>query len=281
MTTDEQLTDPLKVVSEEQKAAWQSEQVRLKALLIAKDDVDFGTPTSPLASIGVTAEKEFPGLSLVAGADISFQKDGSRNEAVSSLVVLKFPSLEVVYEDFAIVKLELPYIAGYLAFRETPAIRDLIENLRKNRPDLRPQVLFVDGNGTFHPLGFGSACHLGVIADVPTIGVSKNFLEMDDLTMKSVKDRCREQLSKTGDRLILRSGGIDGTGPELGAAVISAKGVTNPIYVSVGHRLCLESAIQLTLRCCQHRIPEPIRQADLRSRNIVRECLDKDELEIN
>lgn len=79
----------------------------------------------------------------------------------------------MVYEDYQMVKLTQPYIPGFLAFREVPHLLVLLQKLRKNRPDLVPGVIFMDGNGVLHPRGCGVACHFGVVADIPTLGVAK------------------------------------------------------------------------------------------------------------
>jgi len=184
-------------------------------------------------------------------------------------VVLKYPKLEVIYEDFVAVKLKLPYIAGFLAFREVSPLLDLIRKLELACPAILPQVIVVDGNGVLHPRRFGLASHLGVLANVPTVGVGKNFLQIDDgehLTMTYVKRASRNSLKKGGDVYYLRGD----SGMVWGAAVRSLDSTTNPIFVSVGHRISLETAIQLILQCCRYRIPEPTRQADVRSREFIR-----------
>ncbi|CAG8586163.1 11451_t:CDS:2, partial [Ambispora gerdemannii] len=176
----------------------------------------------------------------------------------------------VIYEDYKSVKLELPYVPGFLAFREVKPLVDLISTLKITKPEIYPKVIFVDGNGILHPRRFGLACHLGVLVNVPTIGVSKNFLQIDNdgeqLTMVHVKKQCKVLLVKGGDVYHLRGD----SGQYWGAAVRSLDSTTNPIFVSVGHRISLDTAIQLVLKCCRYRIPEPTRQADLRSRDFIR-----------
>ncbi|KAJ1971513.1 hypothetical protein H4R34_005720, partial [Dimargaris verticillata] len=88
-------------------------------------------------------------------------------------------------------RFDLPYVAGYLAAREAPILAQMIQELRQEQPELVPQVIMVDGNGVLHPRRFGLASHLGVVADIPTIGVAKNFLQIDDgaeLTVKAVRE---------------------------------------------------------------------------------------------
>ncbi|KAG9305444.1 hypothetical protein G9A89_021162 [Geosiphon pyriformis] len=249
----------------EQRNAWAREQIELKARLIEFDDFDFEK---------IIKENEsffFSNLNYIGGVDISFVQDNDE-DAVASLVVLKFPSLEVVYEDFKALKMNLPYIAGFLAFREVLPLLDLIEKLKSTNSDIFPQVILVDGNGVLHPRRFGLASHLGVLANVPTVGVGKNFLQIDDgehLTMAHMKKISKEVLNKGGDVYYLKGD----SGSLWGAAVRSLDNTTNPIFVSVGHRISLESAIQLVLQCCRFRVPEPTRQADLRSREFIRKRL--------
>uniref|UniRef100_A0A3P9KZK2 Endonuclease V n=1 Tax=Oryzias latipes TaxID=8090 RepID=A0A3P9KZK2_ORYLA len=77
------------------------------------------------------------------------------------------------------VTLTAPYIAGFLAFRETPFLLQALQRLKESQPELMPQVVFVDGNGLFHYRGeFGLACHLGVLSGLPCVGVAKNLLQV-------------------------------------------------------------------------------------------------------
>jgi deoxyribonuclease V len=111
---------------------WEAEQASLRSRLITADDFDADD------------------VRHVAGADISFVK-GDPVNACACLVVLTFPSLEVVWSETLMVELDQPYISGFLAFREAPHIVRLIGHLRAKRPDLEPQILFVDGNGLARP----------------------------------------------------------------------------------------------------------------------------------
>ncbi|KAI8870905.1 endonuclease V [Ramicandelaber brevisporus] len=226
------------------------------------------------------------GLTLVGGVDISFFIGESDNRAVATLVVLSYPDLEVVYEDLSgddaadngsgVVHLELPYIPSFLAFREVPHLIKLVDRLRQKRPDLMPQVILVDGNGILHPRQFGLASHLGVVANVPTIGVSKNFFQMEDIepgmTIASTKSTFREAVA--AKRAISKN--ADTEVRTYGAAVAFGKAVSNPTFVTIGHRVSLETAIAVVKAMSLHRVPEPIRQADLRSRRRVAEIESKE-----
>eukprot|EP00752_Nemacystus_decipiens_P007014 g6292.t1 len=227
---------------------------------------------------GAPAPSTPPGrrpLKLVGGVDISFVK-GSHENACATLVVLEFPSLETVYEAYERVTMGYPYISGFLAFREVDHLARLVEQLRRERPDLEPDILFVDGNGRLHPRGAGLACHLGVVTGLRTVGLGKTFLQVDGLTKTGVRERVRTLLEE-GERempLVGASGAVWGTAlvpkEEEGRKVGI---VTNPVFVSVGHRVSLETCVALTKAVGRYRVPEPIRQADMRSREVIREWL--------
>ncbi|CAF96031.1 unnamed protein product, partial [Tetraodon nigroviridis] len=145
-------------------------------------------------------DRNFSGLERVAGVDLSYIK-GDHVNACAQLVVLSYPQLEVrtpeprppspagcvametvlvqvVYEDSQMVALTAPYLAGFLAFRESSALLERLQRLEHNQPHLLPQVVFVDGNGLLHHREFGLACHLGVLSGLPCVGVAKNLLQV-------------------------------------------------------------------------------------------------------
>jgi len=143
---------------------------------------------------------------------------------------------------------------------------ELIDELKATQPELVPQALMVDGNGFLHPRGFGFACHLGVVCDIPSIGIGKNLLFVDGLKKKEVNALFKERCHSKGENLPL----IGDSGQCWGAALLPSDDSTNPIYVSIGHRFDLETAVDLVTRCCLYRNPEPVRQADLKSRDFIR-----------
>ncbi|KAI8053932.1 endonuclease V-domain-containing protein [Syncephalis plumigaleata] len=246
---------------------WTREQLRLKAQLIEEDQCDWHAYLPDATHSQARSDER---LRVVAGVDLSFYEDDERR-ALAALVVQSYPDFNILYKDFAQVELEYPYKAGYLAFREAPPLLNLLKKLKQQSPELWPQVLFVDGNGTLHPRRFGLACHIGVQADLPTIGIGKNFLQIpgegEQLTMDVVKRTSRATLLQGGQWFPL----CGNTGLTYGAAVRSLDNASNPIFVSVGHRLSLATAVATTLCCCRYRVPEPVRQADLLSRDYIRQ----------
>uniref|UniRef100_H3G786 Endonuclease V n=1 Tax=Phytophthora ramorum TaxID=164328 RepID=H3G786_PHYRM len=242
------------------------EQLELKKQLIETDVVQWQLH-SGAGGAAASDDTNCKLLRRVAGVDVSFLK-GSNEHACASIVVLEYPSLTVLYEAFTYVSLPAPYIAGFLAFREVPALTKLYEDLCRRRPDLLPDVTLVDGNGVLHPQGFGLASHFGVLESIPTIGVGKTFLHVDGLTKPDVKGMMAKAREENHDlvKLTGKSGKV-----VWGAALCGTAGVKNPVYVSVGHMLSLDTSVAIAQACSKFRVPEPIRQADLRSREVIRQ----------
>lgn len=206
-------------------------------------------------------------LTYIGGTDISFVKDDLVN-ACAAIVVVRLPGLEVVYEDLSMVKLTAPYIPGFLAFRESEFLIEKFKTLKKNRPEIMPQAIVVDGNGTLHPLEFGLACHVGVSLGIPTVGAAKTLYHVDGIAKNQEhQEKVKALLQKAGDRFPL----VGESGRTLGVALRSCDKTTNPIYVSSGHNISLETAVWLVQLCSKFRVPEPVRQADIKSRQYIRE----------
>ncbi|XP_076131560.1 endonuclease V-like [Alosa pseudoharengus] len=238
---------------EELVKEWEREQAELKQRLQVGDTEDW--QTSPC----------FTGLERVGGVDLSFIKGDDIN-ACAQLVVLSYPDMKLLYQDSQMVALDAPYVAGFLAFRETPSLVHALRRLQEAQPSLMPQVVFVDGNGLFHYREFGLACHLGVLSGLPCIGVAKNLLQVQGVVRDEQHLSQINALQKGGDTFPLTSQ----SGRELGKALRSSDSSTKPVYVSVGHRISLDTAVRLTHACCRYRVPEPIRQADMLSREYLR-----------
>ncbi|KAG8564901.1 hypothetical protein GDO81_012623 [Engystomops pustulosus] len=240
---------PGPAMDEEILQAWEREQGILKDRLITDNTETW--QDSP----------QFRGLERVGGVDLSYVKEDDTT-ACASLIVLSYPDLEVIYEDCHMVTLDAPYIAGFLAFREVPSLVEAVKRLQEKDSSLMPQVLFVDGNGVLHHRGFGVACHLGILTGLPTIGVAKNLLQVDGLENNESHRGQAKELQMGGDFFYLKGT----SGNVLGAALKSSQKSVKPVYISVGHKISLEAAVKLVHSCCKYRVPEPTRQADIRSR---------------
>lgn len=189
----------------------------------------------------VVTESRVSNPRLVAGIDIS--SPDAQGVARGAAVVLRYPELSIVEVKVAKDKIEFPYIPGLLSFRESPLILVACEKLC-NVPDL----VLIDGQGIAHPRRFGLASHVGLFLDLPTIGCAKSILCGQHLPL-GVEAGSHAELLDNGDLL--------------GAALRTKSGV-KPIYVSVGHKIDLASALQLVINCCRgYRLPEPTRLAHL------------------
>lgn len=235
-------------------------QDSLKKKLKVKDDFKWQIPISSHEKANETQE-----LKYVGGVDVSFSKDDP-SIACGTLVVLDLHSLKVVYDDSSVIKLHIPYVPGFLAFREAPVLLQLLDKMKSNAHPCYPQLLMVDGNGLLHPRGFGLACHLGVLTNLPTIGIGKNLHHVDGLTQSGVR-QLLEAKANCGEGFIKLVGN---SGHTLGVAMQSTQGSLKPIFISIGHCVSLATAITVVKMTCKYRVPEPIRQADIRSRDYLR-----------
>lgn len=177
---------------------------------------------------------------LVAGVDAAFPDRGRTTRA--SAVLMRFPELELVEEVVHEQPTELPYIPGLLSFRELPAILTALQRL-----PTPPDLVLCDGQGRAHPRRFGIACHLGVTTGLATIGVGKSRL----------CGQHEEPAPEKGSAVDL----VDGD--EVIGRVLRSRDRVRPLYVSIGHRISLETAVDLVLACTpRYRLPEPVRRAD-------------------
>jgi len=284
------------------------------------------------------------------GVDVSFPEDDSDN-AVAVYVILESISMEVIYEDHVYFALDVPYIPSFLAFREIDPLEMLVKRQMKERPELIPRAILVDGNGIFHARHAGIATFLGVRTGIPTIGVGKTLYYaggwtrevlaglLDD-AFRRIRSHLEEVSNESGETegtsessrhlpivmkkspctpssAVATSGGaptdrvavletlrnryqgialqmgcdselLQSSFPVLACALVGHGGRTitttatkkksrrkagtkNPIFVSVGHDMSLFDAVAICSTMSTARIPEPVRQADLIGRQLLRE----------
>ncbi len=173
--------------------------------------------------------EELSGLKLIAGCDQAFVDD----RIVSAVVVLSYPDFKLVEWQHAAAKETMPYIPGFLSYRESPVVLEAFAKLKH-----RPQLLMVDGNGIIHHRKIGMASHLGLLLDIPTIGVAKKLL------MGQVQD----------GKVLIDS-------QQRGFAIQSREHAKS-IYVSPGHKVSLKTSLSITKKCLTgHKLPEPLHLA--------------------
>lgn len=188
----------------------------------------------------VTEDKFDLLIKTVAGIDLGYDAKSETCRAV--VAVLSFPELELVESSEAITPIQFPYVPGLLSFRETPVAIKALEKLK-----ITPDVILCDGQGIAHPRRFGIACHIGLIADVPAIGVAKSVLVGKFENLGEKRGSFAPMIYKN----------------ETVGAALRTKDKVQPVYVSAGHRISLETAIDLVLQCApKYRLPETTRMAD-------------------
>ncbi|AVE50406.1 deoxyribonuclease V [Serratia marcescens] len=204
-------------------AALRAEQLRRAAEVIRYDDL----PAEPPA--------------FIAGADVGFEQEGAVTRA--AIAILRYPSLELVEYQVARIATVMPYIPGFLSFREYPALLAAWGQLQQ-----KPGLIFVDGHGISHPRRLGVASHFGLLVDVPTIGVAKKRL-------------CGKFAPL--DAAVGALAPLEDKGEPLGW-VWRSKARCNPLFISTGHRVSADSALAWVQRCMAgYRLPEPTRWADV------------------
>lgn len=176
----------------------------------------------------------------VAGVDVGFLDGGRVTRA--AVVVLSFPELQPVDQVVACCPTRFPYVPGLLSFREVPAVLDAVERLRQ-----LPDLVLCDGQGIAHPRRLGIASHLGLLTDLPTIGVAKSRLIGSHAQVPETR----------GSRVPLFDQ------EEQIGVVLRTRTRVKPIYVSSGHRVSLDTAIEYVMACTpRYRLPETTRWAD-------------------
>ena len=175
----------------------------------------------------VVVKDEFDEIKLVGGVDQSF-KD---NKIISAFIVCDYKTMEVVERKYAIVEASVPYIPGYLSYREAPAAVEAFLKLEK-----KPDIILVEAHGIAHPRKFGMASHVGLLLDKPTIGVAKKLL------FGEVKN----------DKIVI--------GEEVRGFSLITKEHAKPIFISPGHKISLKTSLEIVKNCIRlpHKLPEPL-----------------------
>ncbi|MEH2346768.1 MAG: deoxyribonuclease V [Nostoc sp.] len=179
-------------------------------------------------------------IQSVAGVDMGFEADGTISRA--AVAVLSFPDLQVIETSLAHRPTTFPYVPGFLSFREIPAVLDALEKITTI-----PDIILCDGQGIAHPRRLGIASHLGLLIDIPTIGVAKSLFIGKHEELPETRGNWQPLIHN---------------GETIGAVLRSRTGV-KPLYISCGHRISLPTAIDYVLRCTpKYRLPETTRIAD-------------------
>lgn len=187
----------------------------------------------------VITEDRLGEVRQVAGVDVGFEQNNTVTRA--AIAVLGLPDLQLHDSSIARLPTSFPYVPGLLSFREVPSVLQALERL-----SAPPDLLLCDGQGIAHPRRFGIASHLGVLTGIPSIGVAKTLLTGAHAPVPDAR----------GAWVPLRD-----QGEVIGAVLRTRLGV-KPIYVSIGHCVSLETAVDYVMRCTtRYRLPETTRWA--------------------
>lgn len=187
----------------------------------------------------VCLEDQFTPPRYVAGVDVGFENSGKITRA--AIAVLSYPELKLI--DKSVVRRDtvFPYVPGYLSFRELPTVIAALDKL-----DTIPDMFLCDGQGIAHPRRFGIACHLGVLTDIPSIGVAKSRLTGTFTDPGKEKGDTSDLLDKQ-ERI---------------GVVLRTRTNVKPLFISPGHKISIESAVHWTMNCTtRYRLPETTRAA--------------------
>ena len=182
---------------------------------------------------------DFTSVKTVAGIDVGLKK--STNTGRAAITILRLADLQVLETAVAEQQLSFPYVPGLLSFREIPVILQAFSGLKR-----RPDLLLCDGQGIAHPRRFGIACHLGVLVDIPAIGVAKTRLIGNHSTVPGKKGGWTELFDQ--DEVI--------------GAVLRTRERVKPLFISPGHKISLASSLHYVMKCVtRYRLPETTRTA--------------------
>jgi len=210
------------------------------------------TPSQAIALQRELAQKvsvcgTLPDIHLVAGADVWHSRTSGMGRA--AVVVLSYPDMQLVEVSRSEGHCHFPYIPGLLSFREMPLLLSAFEGL-ENIPDL----ILMDGQGLAHPRRLGIASHLGLFLNKPVIGCAKSRLIGEYTALDESAGSFSDLYHNT----------------ELIGRVMRTRQGVNPLFISVGHKICLEEACSMVAECCRgYRLPEPTRQAHLAAAELI------------
>jgi deoxyribonuclease V len=183
-------------------------------------------------------------IEVIGGMDVSNTPFDPKQMIFGAMIACSYPSLSILQNATQANKQTFPYVSGLLGFREAPTLIQAYSQL-----SVVPDVIMVDGHGVSHPRGLGIASHLGVLLDIPTIGVAKSILVGTPAGSLSEEVGSMTPLLWKGKEI---------------AMMVRTKKRCSPLIISAGHKISLKTAIQLVMNCLKkHRLPEPTRYAHL------------------
>lgn len=207
--------------------------------------------------ITVADSLDVDSLKLIAGVDLAYWQNGDEEYAVCCIVVVDYMTHEIIEKKHYSGKIEVPYMPGFLAFRELPLVQKTVE-LLENEPD----IYMFDGNGYLHPRNMGIATHASFYLNKPTIGVAKTYFRVDNKTDYIEPEKTAGSFTD----IIINE--------QVYGRVLRTHSDVKPVFVSIGNNISLDTATKITMALVEKEshIPVPTRYADLET-HIERERL--------
>ena len=203
---------------------------------------------------------DYHSIKLVAGVDLAYWKNGDDECAVCCIIVINFGTHEVIEKKQYSGKIEVPYMPGFLAFRELPLVLKTVE-LLENSPD----IFMFDGNGYLHPRHMGIATHASFYLNKPTIGVAKTYFRVDKKTDYTEPKKTAGSFTD----IIINE--------EVYGRALRSHTDVKPVFVSVGNNISLDTATEITMSLVEKEshIPIPTRLADLETHTMRKMILNE------
>ncbi len=197
-------------------------------------------------------------LKTVAGVDLAYWTQDNQEFAVCCIVVLDYQTGKILEKKQFYDKIQVAYQAGFLAFRELPLVLETVKKL-----EIKPDLYIFDGNGYLHPRHAGIASHAGVILNMPTIGIAKSYYKIFDVDYSEPDFK-----SGSYQDIIIKQ--------EIYGRVLRTHENVKPVFVSIGHKICLNTATEIAMHFVtkESHIPAPTRFADLETRVARKEILE-------
>ncbi len=208
--------------------------------------------------INLTDSFKTDDIKTVAGVDLAYWNKDGQEYAVCCIVVIDYETHEVLEKQQYSGKIEVPYIAGFLAFRELPLVLETVRKL-----DISPDLFMFDGNGCLHPRNMGIATHASFYLNKATIGVAKSYYRI-----RKGLDYTEPDISAGSFTDIVCDGEVYGR-------VLRTHDGVKPVFVSAGNFISLDTATEITMKLVgkESHIPIPTRLADLETHTAIKELI--------
>ena len=236
------------IVNNEQLEKWDAMQNDIASKLVETDTI-----------------VELSEISYIGGLYLLEDTKGDPTLCVAGLSIIDFETNKCIYSYAEVFHTDVPYVSGYIGFREVPIFEELYEKFMIRKPEYSPDLLVINSYGKLHPKKAGSATQLAINLKLPVIGVGQTILNVDGLSERIAKLDFKQQCQNVGEYAELKGE----SGEIYGAAVKTSLVSSNPVYVTIGSGISLGTAIDVIINCSEFRTPDPIRKAEKKAKDVL------------